>query len=73
MSEEHVHETTASRPDSVEQRRSERIERLLAGEALDTSELAYDLGAHRPSQRSPAARGPGMPSASSQPPSTAAC
>jgi PucR-like helix-turn-helix protein/diguanylate cyclase with GGDEF domain len=32
-----------SRPGSTEQRRAERIERLLAGELIDTSGLAYDF------------------------------
>jgi hypothetical protein len=32
------------RPESAEQRRAERIARLLDGEPLDTSELAYDFG-----------------------------
>ena len=34
------------RPSSAEQRRGERIERLLAGELLDTAELAYDFEIH---------------------------
>ena len=34
------------RLDTAEQRRAERIERLLAGELLDTSELQYDIDAH---------------------------
>lgn len=33
------------RPSSAEQRRAERVERLLAGELIDVSELAYDLDA----------------------------
>jgi PucR C-terminal helix-turn-helix domain/GGDEF-like domain len=34
----------AERPSSSEERRAERVERLLAGELLDTSDLAYELG-----------------------------
>jgi len=36
-------EETERRPESAERRRAERIERLLDGEPLDTSELTYDL------------------------------
>ncbi len=42
VSEEYNRERS-ERPGSSEQRRAERIERLLAGELLDTSELAYDF------------------------------
>jgi hypothetical protein len=34
----------SARPLSTEQRRAERVERLLAGELLDASELGYDFG-----------------------------
>jgi PucR C-terminal helix-turn-helix domain/GGDEF-like domain len=44
VSEEYVRETQVRR-DSAAQRRAERVERLLAGELVDTSELAYDLEA----------------------------
>jgi PucR C-terminal helix-turn-helix domain/GGDEF-like domain len=33
-------------PDSIERRRAERVQRLLDGELLDTSELGYALDAH---------------------------
>jgi hypothetical protein len=39
-------EEAARRPESTEQRRAERVERLLAGEPLDTADLGYELGAH---------------------------
>jgi PucR C-terminal helix-turn-helix domain/GGDEF-like domain len=39
-------EEAERRPQSAERRRAERIERLLDGELLDTSELAYDFEAH---------------------------
>ncbi len=45
VSEEYSREVE-SRLGSPEERRAERIERLLAGEPLDTSELDYDLGGH---------------------------
>lgn len=45
VSEEHTREAD-SRPDTSEQRRAERVERLLAGELLDTSELVYDFEGH---------------------------
>lgn len=45
VSEEYEHEA-ASRVRSSAQRRAERIERLLAGELLDTSGLAYDFEGH---------------------------
>jgi hypothetical protein len=44
VSEEYARELQA-RPGSPEQRRAERVERLLAGEFVDDSELAYDLDA----------------------------
>lgn len=43
VSEEYAREKI--RPSSREERRAERVERLLAGEPLDTSELAYDFEA----------------------------
>ena len=42
VSEEHARER-CERPGSSEQRRVERIERLLAGEMIDVSDLGYDL------------------------------
>ncbi len=42
VSEEYSREVQ-ERPGSNEERRTERVERLLAGELLDTSELAYEL------------------------------
>jgi CheY-like chemotaxis protein len=46
VSEEYAREQS-ERPTSSEQKRAERIERLLGGEPLDTSGLAYDFeGAH---------------------------
>jgi hypothetical protein len=45
VSEEYARESKA-RPGSPEQRRAERIERLLAGEPLDTTDLGYDFDAH---------------------------
>lgn len=42
VSEEYAREA-GSRPRSAEQRRAERVERLLEGQRLDTSELAYDF------------------------------
>jgi PucR-like helix-turn-helix protein/diguanylate cyclase with GGDEF domain len=42
VSEEYAREAKA-RPGSAEQRRAELVGRLLAGERLDTSELAYDF------------------------------
>jgi GGDEF-like domain/PucR C-terminal helix-turn-helix domain len=39
-------EETERRPQSAERRRVERIERLLEGELLDTTDLAYDFEAH---------------------------
>jgi len=45
VAEEHGREA-AERCTSAEQRRAERVERLLAGEDVETSELAYDLSAH---------------------------
>ncbi len=39
-------EEAARRPKSSEQRRAERVERLLAGEPLDTADLGYELGAY---------------------------
>jgi hypothetical protein len=45
LSEEYAREER-ERPGTTEQRRTERIERLLAGEPIDTSELAYDFGGH---------------------------
>jgi len=55
VSEEHGRETR-ERPTSTEERRAERIERLLGGEALDTSELGYELEGHHVGVL---ARGPG--------------
>jgi DNA-binding PucR family transcriptional regulator len=45
VAEEHRREAE-SRPSSSEARRRERVERLLAGELVDGSELGYDLDAH---------------------------
>jgi PucR-like helix-turn-helix protein/diguanylate cyclase with GGDEF domain len=45
VSEEYARARAAS-PGSAEQRRAERVKRLLAGERLDTSDLAYDFDAH---------------------------
>ncbi len=42
VSEEYAREER-ERPGSTEQRRAERIERLLAGEPIDTSQIAYDF------------------------------
>jgi DNA-binding PucR family transcriptional regulator len=55
VSDEYAREAKA-RPRSTEQRRVERVERLLAGELLDTAELGYDLDAHHIGTIS---RGPG--------------
>jgi hypothetical protein len=46
VTQEHTSESRNRRPDSSEQRRSERIERLLAGELLDTTTLHYDFNAN---------------------------
>lgn len=45
VSEEYV-QADDSRHMSADQRRIERVERLLAGELVDTTEFAYDLDAH---------------------------
>lgn len=45
VSEEYVREAKA-RPGSPEQRRIDRVERLLAGELLDVSGLGYDFDVH---------------------------
>jgi hypothetical protein len=45
VSEEYDREVVG-RPDSAEKRRSVRIVRLLAGELIDTTELAYEFDAH---------------------------
>jgi PucR C-terminal helix-turn-helix domain/GGDEF-like domain len=45
VSEEYGREAQ-SRMNSITERRAECVERLLAGELLDTSELQYDLGVH---------------------------
>lgn len=45
LSEEHRREAAAVRL-SREERRAERVQRLLAGEMLDSSDLDYDLAAH---------------------------
>jgi PucR C-terminal helix-turn-helix domain/GGDEF-like domain len=42
VGEEHAREAQ-SRPDTFERRRAERVERLLAGELLDASDLPYDF------------------------------
>jgi hypothetical protein len=42
VSEEHARESR-ERPSSTEERKAERIERLLGGEALDASQLNYEL------------------------------
>jgi len=55
VTDEYTRETE-SRLDSTAQRRAERVQRLLAGELLDTSELAYDFDA---SHRGAIAKGPG--------------
>lgn len=44
VTEEHRREESG-RPSSTEQRRAQRVERLLAGEAIDASALDYDLDA----------------------------
>ena len=56
VSEEHGRETEQRQAMSVEERKAERIERLLAGEALDTSELGYEIEGHHVALL---ARGPG--------------
>ncbi len=43
VSEEHAREMRERRGTSTEERRAERVERLLAGEALDASSLNYEL------------------------------
>jgi hypothetical protein len=43
VGEEYAREE-CGRPESTEQRRAERIERLLAGELIDVSELGYEFG-----------------------------
>jgi diguanylate cyclase with GGDEF domain/PucR-like helix-turn-helix protein len=45
LSEEYVR-AERERPTTTEQRRTERIERLLAGELVDVSDLHYDFEAH---------------------------
>jgi hypothetical protein len=55
ISEEHVRES-AGNPNSAEERRAELVGRLLAGERLDASELAYDFEA---SHLGLIAKGPG--------------
>jgi hypothetical protein len=45
VTEEHKRETSV-RPTSTEQRRAERVKRLLAGQLLDTAGLEYDFDAH---------------------------
>jgi hypothetical protein len=45
VSDEYAREARV-RPRSTEQRRVERVEHLLAGKLLDTTELGYDLDAH---------------------------
>jgi PucR C-terminal helix-turn-helix domain/GGDEF-like domain len=45
VTEEHSRESE-NRPGSTEQRRAEHVERLLAGELLETSALQYDFNAH---------------------------
>jgi hypothetical protein len=45
VTEEYIREAE-TRLDTAEQRRAERVERLLDGELLDTSEPAYDFNAH---------------------------
>ena len=45
VSEEYAREERG-RLGNAEQRRAERVERLLAGQLLDTSELAYDFAGH---------------------------
>jgi hypothetical protein len=45
VSEEHARESTPT-PDSAEKRRREQIRRLLAGELVDVSTLAYDFEAN---------------------------
>jgi len=45
VTEEYTREAKG-RLDSAEERRAERVKRLLAGELLDTSGLQYDFGAH---------------------------
>jgi len=59
ISEEHGREAS-SRPSSAEGRRKEQVERLLAGELLDASELGYELGG---SHTAAIASGPGAPEA----------
>lgn len=55
VSEEYAREAEARVP-STDERRAERVERLLAGELLDTSDFAYDFGGHHLAL---VARGPG--------------
>jgi hypothetical protein len=43
---EKYNQEAETRPDTFEQRRDERVERLLAGELLDTPELPYEFDAH---------------------------
>jgi len=45
VSEEHIDEA-AHRISTSEQRRTDRLQRLLAGEAIDVSDLNYELDAH---------------------------
>jgi len=45
VSEEYERETQSA-PGSLDQRRAERVRRLIAGEQLETSGLAYDFDAH---------------------------
>ncbi len=45
VTEEYSHEDQ-SKPGTAEQRRAQRVKRLLDGELLDTSELEYDFAAH---------------------------
>jgi len=45
LSEEYAREER-ERPGTTEQRRAERIERLLAGEPIDTAELGYEFDVH---------------------------
>jgi hypothetical protein len=46
VGEEHTRESKGRHLSSTEQRATDHVERLLAGESLDTSQLAYDFEGH---------------------------
>jgi hypothetical protein len=60
VTEEYTRELEGRLGDSTEERRVERVKRLLSGELIDTSELAYELDAHH---LGAIAAGPGAPEA----------